>query len=729
MANTIPPVQQLAFHGVHTAGNPALRPRGTASVCENFRVMPGNWLRLRGGRKWRANISDGGEALQFMTFREAMFYGSDSQFAQIKFPDGSVYLVPILLTYPVYTPLIAPSVMEEIATAYDSGYARSNPIPWCNMNDRPVYYNGLGVREAGSSKPPFSVYLPVAGAYRYFGLDAYCPDGINPSAAFAAGAGHNSVVNSVQIYVGLYNYVTGHYSNGVYCGTIAGTAGVTGTITVSNLSRLKYATHELSERSELYFVFYATLDGGNVPYLIMADSLDGPYMVSVSDASASLSIAAGGNGWTVDTTSEMPQENYPPRPMRTIWYVNGRLYGALMSGGAGEAVPQRKPSASSDDSVSKPLDFSYVPEPRYYAAVVWSRSASDEAETDLLGDPLQSWPLTNVKFTPSFNQPVFGAPAADGVRSLVVTPTSSYLLEEQADGLHEWITVSPVNGAKTASSHQPTAYGNVWVDQYNQIVLLRPGAKELVILSKDYPNLLAGKTVVASDYLVDPKNGIDRYEVFCSDGTSVVHDFAVRNESAPFGEGYTFTNRAYTAAGTTRDWYGRTHHVVANTAFYTQECQPSTDTVPTTDENADGTETEIDGTYVRNWDDFGDASLRKQIEEIAVLGDGEVSVALQDSPLSVEHFIDFEEVGDANAKKITFTKSEQSDSDSCYVGKLTKPHAFWHKFKIRLKGHSTDDSDYATHTEPGDEGDLAHNFYGSILAFRAHLADRVNRAR
>ena len=65
MSTTVKPSEQLEFKGVFTAGNPIQRPRNTAEVCENFRIMPGNYLRLRSGRVLRsAGYPVGGTVLQ-----------------------------------------------------------------------------------------------------------------------------------------------------------------------------------------------------------------------------------------------------------------------------------------------------------------------------------------------------------------------------------------------------------------------------------------------------------------------------------------------------------------------------------------------------------------------------------------------------------------------------------------------------------------------------------------
>lgn len=709
MSVAVKPVEQLELKGICTAGNPIQRPRGTAEICSNFRVMPGNWLRLRSGLTPWYNTT--GVVRQICPFRTVDYPGSTNQLAQLVFGSATAYWHWFsLLTY-VIAPAGFPGVteIESIATAYDGAFALTKPAAFCNLDDRPVMYNGLGVRDGTNSRPPFSHYKT---GIRYFGLDAYCVGG-NPVAAFTSDSGYNQVQTSVDIYVGLYNSATEHYSNGVLAGTIAGTEG-TGTINVTNLGRLKYATHNASETAELYYVFYATIDNGEVPYLILNSTLDGPHKVAVTEGSASLSVASGTvNGWDLDLTKEMPTENFPPRPMRSICYVNGRIYGALMSGGYGSGT-----------------DFSYIPTARELAAVCWSAAASDSVEAELLGDPLQCWPLFNILYTPSGDQPVVVAPAPDGTRVLVITPTSTFVIDEQADGIHIPYTVSRVHGITNASTLAVTPYGICWVTQRNQFVLLESDSSNqsgyrLKILSGDYQSVIVG-TPQCADYVLDPVNEVDRYQVWFSGGLSVCHDFGIG------GQAYTLTCQTMTAAASPIDSDGKLHHIVANTALYTHEGHPTTGLVPTLDATFTTGQSyatyEITGIYQRNWDDFGDSDVRKEMPMLDVTGDGDTSTLLARSPLVIDWWGDFEETSEANKKTSTGARVVQSSTIDTFRYKMAAAKKFWYKFRFTLTGHSTDDATFATYPNPATEGGLAKNFYASILRVLWRLGIATNRA-
>jgi len=717
MAATKQPIIQNEIHGLYTAGNPTDRPRGSASKCENFRVMPGWWLRLRGGRKGKYKIPGVGIVRQLHSFRAPGQPGSDAQMVQIDYNGSPNWTSFSLLTY-----VIDPFGIEAITTTNDGAFGATNPAAVVNLYDRPMYYQGLGVRGVSDSKPPFSTYH--SGVVRYMGLDAYCPNGQRPTVAFSAGAGHNEVQERVRIYVGLYNSGTDHYSNAVYCGEITGTNNFTGTITVSNLNRLSAVWHNATEQGELKYVFYATLDGAgySVPYLILNPNYDGPLQVAVSQSSQSLSVVTGfTNGWALDFTKEAPFANHPPRPMRQLAFVNGRIYGVPMQGGAGNAIAM--PTVYDPAQIRS--DFTYQPTDRDRAGVVWSNSYSDGYSTSHPGDPLQCWPLTNFAATPNGDAPMMVAESQDGRRVVVGTARATYFLTEESDGIHEWFTVSEVHGITNPMTFVTTRYGQAWVDQHNQLVMVPKGTAQVEVLSRNYQTAMVG-TVRHCDYLYDPPNEIDRVEMFLSNGTSVCHDFALG------GEAYTCTGKDFTASRTVTDSNGHRHHIVAKDALFTQEAQPGTGLIPTTDENwsagANGfVAAEITGEYHRNWDDFGDCTHRKELDHVAVVADTEVSGTLGTLPVEGELYVDFQEVAAANVKGANVTKALQSATDGLLQFVFSAASARWYKFVYRLRGHSADDAGFANHVNPATQGDLAKNFYGCILKQLFQFKNTVNR--
>jgi hypothetical protein len=724
MAQQLAPTPQQQFLGVYCAGNPAQRPKDTAARCQDFRIMPGGWLRLRGGRTARYNTA-GGTVQQIHQFRQPAYWGSLSHLAQVKYGPTDIRWCWLNLSNYV----LAEPGIEGVSTVNDGAFAASNPVAVCNLLDRPLYYNGQGVMDGVSSRPPFSTY--IGGITRFYGLDAYIPAGTSPlpTVSFTPGAGFNAVLDYVKLYVGLYDATTNHYSNGIYMGQINATSSY-GTITASNLQALKVAYHAwVMDGIGIQYVFYATIDNGQVPYLILNSTLDGPFAVSNSSNTANLSIAGmSDSGWVLDYTHEMPIQNYPPRPMRSVAYLNGRLYGALLAGGG---------------STSRP-DFSYQPNLRELASVVWSRSAADSLTSNFLGDPLQSWPLQNAQATPSGEQPLVVEAALDGVRLLVITASSAFYLTEQSDGLQEFTTISRSSGISVPATLKATPYGHVWMDQRNQMVLLSPGATTLRVLSGDFHPLITAQPVCA-DYL---KNGpvlIDRYEVFLADGNSVCYDFELTGPSgqsfissgsyytaAPSGQAYSSTGQPYTAACTVVDANGKIHHIAANSGIYVRESQPETGLTPSTDQTfttgQSHVSSEVNGDYIRNWDDWGDSNLRKELPWVDLIGDGAMSTALGESPITFGWYGDLQQVIDANEQEAPITKAPQSSTDSAWRFALAGANRFFYKLRFRLAGHSTDDASFANHYPPDQQGDLALNFYGSIVRLLAHIGKSQNRS-
>src|SRR5690349_12855813 len=138
MAQQVPSSPQVEFHGVVTAGNPASRPRGTAAKCQDFRVMPGYWLRTAGGRKARYNIPSAVSSQRILPFRDPHLPGSSQHLIQVNFGSGVVDW----LWFSATSFITNPTPAEVIATANDGAFAASNPAAGCALADRPLIYNG-----------------------------------------------------------------------------------------------------------------------------------------------------------------------------------------------------------------------------------------------------------------------------------------------------------------------------------------------------------------------------------------------------------------------------------------------------------------------------------------------------------------------------------------------------------------------------------------------------------
>lgn len=663
MAQQSKPATQLEFRGVVTNGNTLRRPFNTAAYCHNLRLMPGAWLRTWGGRKARAYGSSGTWS-QFHEYRDPNYSGWTNHIAQHADSGNVNKWKWISLNNFLITDILT------ISGAYDSNFASSNAAAVVNLRDRVVIYNGLGVRDTNGSRSPFTSYFPTEAKNAYFGLDAHVPGGTNPSAA-SSGAGSIDITTSRKIYVGLWNTRTGHFSNGVLAGTITTASSIN--IAVTSLDRLKVNYYDAYDQALIKYVFYSTLDGGEVPYLLLDTNNIDPVSELSTNTSKTLTAL------NLDQTKEMPTTNHPPRPMRWLAAVNGRLYGCLMLGGS-DSSPQ--------------AGFAYPPSTRYYSGIVYSAAADDLTDREFVGSPEESWPLTNFSATPNAEIPICGVPAPDGYRLLAITPGSTFLVEEAADRKHEWTTVSEVHGIARIECMTKTPYGPTWLTQRNQIVRLAGSGIE--VLSRPYQTLLKGKTPRFATYTLDPINQIDRYEVYFSDGTGVFHDFET-------GEGGSMTGD-YTAGKTLTRQDGKLYHLIAKASLYTQAGQPENNAEKVRNEDYDPggattAYTAIDGEWRSQWGDFGDSGARKDMPWIDVIGDG--------ANLTIEWYANLKETSSGN--KFTTTKSQraQQDAPSMYRFKLSDRMKFYYKIVFKIAGSTTVDEhptldEYAV-TAAGDD--------------------------
>lgn len=686
MAKSIPPVQLLDFGGVVTSGHPLRRPPNSASRCDNFRIMPGGFLRLRGGR---VIVHDGsvGQFNQFHQFQRADGIGTIQALAS--------YVNGGTTKWQRFTPFSLLTLVDVETLGPTS--SASAMLAISNVRNHCFFFNGQGIIGGGGSKPALSSWDGTQ--VRYVGLDAYHPSG-NPTASFAIGAGNNNITTSRTFYVGLYNSATGHFSNGVSAGTIS-TPGA-GTITISNLTRITSIYHDANEQAELFYVFYSSLDGGQTPYLIMDATGLVPLTSPIGTASRTLSIVpTEPAGFIIDVTQEMPTENFPPRPMSHIVFANGRMYGILQSGGTGNP---------------------YAMQTRESPKVVWSAAADDIQDRDFVGLPEESWPLRNGKYTPYGDQPIYIARGPNETNVLVLTKKGTFVLEETADGLHEWTTISATDGIGHPQSYAQTPYGSMWLTQKSELVILRPGRAQLEVLSDGFQALIPDGFVgapfgpTAADYIASPVHQIDQYQIFFSNQTKLVYDFYM-TQRLGYGVAYTGSSQDFSAAKTITDANDMRFHFVAKAKIWTHEVDPFFNLVPMRDQTGASTWAEVNGDYIGQWMDFGDSDIRKEINEFDVVGDAAVSAQLGVTPLTMRTYADLTDT----VTTPTVTKTAQSTTDHSYRGKIPSPNRMWFKFRALLAGHASDvvvGAGQRYYDAPSTTGELVPPVYGCIWIAR-----------
>lgn len=664
------------------------------------------YLRLRGGRRIKFTGASGG-FLRFFQWNPANS-GTPVKLVSLHSDGGTAKWQQMNGGNPNYS-------FVDIATVIDP-LAASKAIACAGVRNKLFMHNGLGTRDGDGSRPALLSWDGTT--VRYVGLDAFL-SGANPIASLTAGAGLNTILSSVSIWVGLFNSTTQHYSNAVFAGTLSRPG--TGTISVTGLTALSTVSNNLTEAGELYYVFYATIDGGKTAYLILDSTLAGPYKVAVGTASTTLSISALSQmGFVLDLTQERPIENYPPRPMTALTYANGRCYGILTGGGTGDV------NHLPDQDGNYYTDFSYAGRAGDYGAIAWSAAADDQQDRDFVGVPEESWPLRNRKYPPNGEPAIMMDSAPGGSQVLVLTAHGTFLLSEAADGVHQWTTVSDRDGIVNPNVYVRTPRGPIWLTSERRLVMLDAQTLQLRSISGDFDEFLgrdylSNPVGTTSDYLLDPYHGIDYYEIWRVDGSSVVYDFALGGmayEKTGLGLG------GIGVAASLRDFSGAWHHILAGQHIYGQEADPFTGLISTRDELTSGVFTEINGDYVSQWMAYGDPRDRKRLTDFDVIADGEVSDALGARPVTFSYFVDFDT--EEAAIDLDKTPQSQNDQDHNYKGRFRTGNGFWFKFRVRLSGHSADGN--TTYPEAiSSTGEIPPNFYGCVYQAAPTIALTGNR--
>jgi len=708
MSQQVKPIQ-LPIKGIDLSGNPTEREPGTASIAQDVRIMPGKdggWLRLKGGRLARINATSGTQAYHMIASKSASpgDPGPNDALMLASYSAGSVLKMVRIKLDNLTLDETGP---ETIDTGNDDD---NNFYAHATLPNSIVFDNGKGVTKGGA--PSLTQWM-ASTTVRYFGLDVL-ETGAGLSVSFSSGGSNiNQVFTAVKIYVGVHNTVTQHYSNAIYAGEITTTGG-TGYITVSGLDNLLFATHGATETAEQKFVFYATIDGLRVPYLIFNADLDGPLTTAVSNTSMVLDVSSGTvNGWVLDTTKEMPTRNYAPRRMKSLCYANGRLYGILSpgavlnAGGDYQVLPSDLPCAT------------------------WSEAEGSTRTVDFLGDPLESWPLNNLSAVPSGENPIHCFPAPNNMEVIYFTPTHTLILREQVDGVHEWDTISNEHGLDVESGYRSvvnTRHGVMWVTQRRQFAMYTNEGEFKIVSAAYDAALLVTEEVTCAAYVYDPINLVDRFQCYVTARgntycKSICHDFntGVTTTIEPH---YVYAARSLTYHSSSGPLVY--HFVAASIAgsqtgvgLYSIEGQPDVSgLVVKTDQiftSTSGTSTTVaqlsDGYWAPNWNCLGDPNVIKQINFVDFIGDGAVDGTLGASPITVAWVAGFQAVTTASGTSMAPIKMGPETADLYYRCKVTTPHHNYWKFIVRIRCHAVAAQYYP---RPALEGDQSTNFYCAI---------------
>jgi hypothetical protein len=595
MADSKPPAY-IPLMGVVTQVNPSAPPPA-AVHCHNFRVMPSTdgslWLRLFGGRKWRASFASG-LWKQFHEYRDPLYAGYLNQI-RLKITGN------LMEWWSLYLGSWDGAKILTIPTTYGGSYCLTRPAPVCNTNEGIVMYNGMGLREpiiGSGSYPALSIWLADVNQLMYVGLDCYVPF-LGPHPYVTSTAGTMTILNEITYYVGIHNDRSYHFSNVIKAGVV--TAGTNVGVRFDQLNNILMKNHGPYEQGRQKYVFYATVDLQNaeVGYL-MTDPADPTRPITADITATTITIP----NYVLDVFKEAPVDNFPPRPMRWIAPVEGRIYGALMPG-AGLSPTQP--------------DFSYMSPTHYLSGIVWSAAASDVSETFFLGAPEHAWPLDNFRATPNAEQPIWGARSPEGKSLHVVTETTNFIVFEDIDERHSFTEIPGRYGIRNTYTYcERTPHGSIWETQNGEIVALGEGGN-IDILSRPYQDKLRGKVSRFATHTFDPPNMIDRYELYFTDNTLWVHDFIT-------GQGYS-ADGDFTSGKTLMDQAMKRYHMLGNRDLFTQAGQydDSLGRELVKDDTVGGDFIAVSqrrtGEYESHWIDFGEPGSIGNIAETHVHGD------------------------------------------------------------------------------------------------------------
>jgi hypothetical protein len=135
----------------------------------------------------------------------------------------------------------------------------------------------------------------------------------------------------------------------------------------------------------------------------------------------------------------------------------------------------------------------------------------------------------------------------------------------------------------------------------------------------------------------------------------------------------------------------------------------------------------------RQWDDFGDLNLKKEVPYLDALCDGATSTALGAKPITLDWWADYEEQSAGNKKTATIlpapqTKNETTGLNTSNVWRFhIAASKFVFKFRFTIKGHTGDSANFINYQRPATQGGLVSNFYGSILRLLFQGGNTENR--
>lgn len=340
-----------------------------------------------------------------------------------------------------------------------------------------------------------------------------------PTVSFTADANGSwapAQLSGYQAYMAYYNPQTQHMGNRIPIGDRVGTNATAVAMLIVQLPDLS------AINAEWVKVIGVTNDGGEVPHELVDRSGN---MVVVPNAATTASFLLG----NVDVLSELPTRNDVPPPLGKFARVGTRIFGALSGS------------------------------PTMY----YSNDIADISNANYVGRPEESWPGNQTENLPSGEEPTsIHAYRLEGwFFSRTVLFIWSQFLQQQ--GANPWRGPYP-GGCPSQRGFVETPYGPFWVTAELELATFMDDG--VISVSDEYEAALLAKiSTKTSDtievaYLRDPSQLTDEIVVrgLDKDGNVVivVHDFRLKDERSPHGQGYNYqyggvTVRTFAGAGYT----------------------------------------------------------------------------------------------------------------------------------------------------------------------------------
>jgi hypothetical protein len=331
----------------------------------------------------------------------------------------------------------------------------------------------------------------------YPGDVSQLPGGIPASTVGGAQPGY-------QFYAAIWNPTTQHVGNRVAIGTRL-TPNMALPVFVAGLPDLS------AENPEWQILVGYTIDGGEIPYLLL-DS--GGNFISTPQGQTSATITGS---YALDLTSEMPYRNGVPPAMNKLCVIGDQALGCTG------------------------MD----------AYVYVSASAADPINPEVVGQPAQSWAPSDVVTFPTREVPTC---IQEYNQSAMVFSRNYSAPLVNMQGVWDWGQGFPV-GAAGQRAFTKTVHGPFWVTGSKQLATINTNwgagyamATGPILVSEEYERALLAK--IGDQYLgqvevvsyLDAEKQKDELVIKCRDANGnpfeVVHDFKLKDERSPFGQGY-----------------------------------------------------------------------------------------------------------------------------------------------------------------------------------------------